>query len=142
MDTFVLQKEIVFKNGIVNKYFNKILSCLFIFIWGNISSIEHLRRLKFNLIFHFSTFYEIKVVQIPWVYAAMEENGTPKLDENGNQMFTGYCMEFLEEMSKLLNFDYDVILPTDNCRCFGEKQEDGTWTGLIGNIHLSFLFNC
>ena len=70
----------------------------------------------------------------------MEENGTPKLDSKGNTVFTGYCMEFLEEMSKLLNFDYDVILPTDNCRCFGDKQEDGTWTGLIGRLRM-FLFN-
>ena len=78
-----------------------------------------------------------KVVQIPWVYADTDDgtpNGNPKLDDNGNPMFTGYCMEFLHEMSKLLNFDYDVIPPTDNCRCFGEKQEDGTWTGLIGKM--------
>ena len=87
----------------------------------------------------FLVFHKNKVVQIPWVYADTEENGTPKLDENGNQMFTGYCMEFLHEMSKLLNFDYDVIPPTDNCRCYGEKQEDGTWTGLIGNFFRSLL---
>ena len=62
----------------------------------------------------------------------MEENGTPKLDDKGHQIFTGYCMEFLHEMSKLMNFDYDVILPTDGCKCFGEKLGDGTWTGLIG----------
>ena len=66
----------------------------------------------------------------------MEENGAPKLDSKGNSVFTGYCMEFLDEMSKLLNFDYDVILPTDNCKCFGQKQEDGTWTGLIGKQRL------
>ena len=87
----------------------------------------------------FLVFNKNKVVQIPWVYADTEENGTPKLDENGNQMFTGYCMEFLHEMSKLLNFDYDVIPPTDNCRCYGEKQEDGTWTGLIGKIFCKII---
>ena len=64
--------------------------------------------------------------------AETNEKNVPVMDENGNPKFVGYCMEFLEEMSNLLNFDYDVILPTDNCRCFGEKQEDGTWTGLIG----------
>ena len=87
----------------------------------------------------FLVFNKNKVVQIPWVYADTEENGTPKLDENGNQMFTGYCMEFLHEMSKLLNFDYDVIPPTDNCRCYGEKQEDGTWTGLIGKTFYKII---
>ena len=82
-----------------------------------------------------------KVVQIPWVYPDMEENGTPKLDGNGNQIYTGYCMEFLHEMSKLMNFDYDVILPTDGCKCFGEKLGDGTWTGLIGAFrHTIILF--
>ena len=75
------------------------------------------------------------MTQLPWVYPDTESNGAPKVDSRGNPVFTGYCMEFLEEMSKLLNFDYDVILPTDNCKCFGEKQEDGTWTGLIGIVY-------
>ena len=94
------------------------------------------------LIVYICIWYE-KVVQIPWVYADTDDgtpNGNPKLDDNGNPMFTGYCMEFLHEMSKLLNFDYDVIPPTDNCRCFGEKQEDGTWTGLIGKMQFNINF--
>ena len=82
-----------------------------------------------------------KVVQIPWVYPDMEENGTPKLDSNGRQIYTGYCMEFLHEMSKLMNFDYDVILPTDGCKCFGEKLGDGTWTGLIGTFRYTIILS-
>ena len=82
-----------------------------------------------------------KVVQIPWVYPDMEENGTPKLDSNGRQIYTGYCMEFLHEMSKLMNFDYDVILPTDGCKCFGEKLGDGTWTGLIGTLRYTIILS-
>ena len=108
----------------------------FFYITGG--SIQNKNSLKPNYKF-FLVFNKHKVVQIPWVYADTEENGTPKLDENGNQMFTGYCMEFLHEMSKLLNFDYDVIPPTDNCRCYGEKQEDGTWTGLIGKIFCKII---
>ena len=46
---------------------------------------------------------------------------------------------FLHEMSKLMNFDYDVILPTDGCKCFGEKLGDGTWTGLIGTFRYTII---
>ena len=106
-----------------------------IYFWSDIYGVP-LSKFMYKFFYLFT-----KVVQIPWVYPDMEENGTPKLDDKGHQIFTGYCMEFLHEMSKLMNFDYDVILPTDGCKCFGEKLGDGTWTGLIGTFRYTIILS-
>ena len=54
-------------------------------------------------------------------------------------VLTGYCIEFLQEMARLMNFDYDIIFPSDGCGCIGEKQEDNTWTGLMGEMSVQLL---
>jgi len=42
--------------------------------------------------------------------------------------------QFVEEMSKRMNFDYELVLPTScaGSECYGRKREDGSWSGVMG----------
>ena len=56
--------------------------------------------------------------------------------------------QFVEEMSKRMNFDYELVLPTScaGSECYGRKREDGSWSGVMGkygwllNVILNVLF--
>lgn len=60
------------------------------------------------------------------------ENGEPMKDSEGNIIWEGYCIDFIETLSVKMNFDYDLIIPAD--KTFGEKLSNGKWTGLIGDL--------
>ena len=42
-------------------------------------------------------------------------------------------MEVFKELSRLLNFSYTTILPRDGE--WGAPQDDGTWSGMVGQLH-------
>ena len=50
---------------------------------------------------------------MPWAFYETDDNGFVKKDSKGRPMMKGYCLDFIEELSKRMNFDYEVILPTD-----------------------------
>ena len=37
-------------------------------------------------------------------------------------------------MAKRMNFDYEIILPSDNSEDYGKRQPDGSWSGVIGDL--------
>nr|BBH62853.1 ionotropic receptor [Tropilaelaps mercedesae] len=70
------------------------------------------------------TFYRVvTIVQPPFVY---EGNGT-------GPAFRGYCIDLLDEIKKILKFEYTVYGVED--KHFGSKNKDtGQWNGLIGDL--------
>lgn len=53
-------------------------------------------------------------------------------DANGNIILEGYCIELIERLSELMDFDYDLVIPQDNSP--GMKLPSGEWTGLVGDL--------
>ena len=54
------------------------------------------------------------------------------VDAEGNPTFVGMYAESLRELSRYMNFTYDIIIPAD--QQFGAK-DNGTWTGVVGLVH-------
>ncbi|XP_044012074.1 ionotropic receptor 25a [Aphidius gifuensis] len=70
---------------------------------------------------------------LPWsTIKKNPETGEPMKDSEGNIIWEGYCIDFIETLSIKMNFDYDLIIPAD--KTFGEKLSNGKWTGLIGDL--------
>ena len=77
------------------------------------------------------------VARTPWTYTKTDQDGAVVMDEYDQPVLEGYCLEMIEKMSgeQLMNFDYEVTLPSDGTNDFGKKNvETGEWTGLIGDL--------
>lgn len=51
----------------------------------------------------------------------------------GNDRYEGYAIDLVDELSRRMGFTYTILIQED--RNYGEKKSDGTWDGLIGEIH-------
>ncbi|XP_078660207.1 glutamate receptor ionotropic, delta-2-like isoform X2 [Branchiostoma floridae x Branchiostoma belcheri] len=63
------------------------------------------------------------------VVTLQEEPFVFKTDEN---VYTGFCIQLLKELSAMLDFDYLVYEGPDGK--YGSLQEDGTWDGLMKDV--------
>ncbi|GIY63255.1 glutamate receptor ionotropic, delta-2 [Caerostris darwini] len=55
-------------------------------------------------------------------------------DKGGKVTFTGGVeANFIKVLSKLLGFQYQIMIPEDGE--WGQLKEDGNWTGIIGLVH-------
>ena len=54
----------------------------------------------------------------------MAEDGKTKL-------WDGYCVELIQKLAEMMDFDYDIVIPTEGD--FGEKK-NGVWDGLVGDL--------
>ena len=70
----------------------------------------------------------------PWASYDLDARGMVVKNTNGAPKLTGYCIEMIEEMAKRMNFDYEIILPSDNSEDYGKRQPDGSWSGVIGDL--------
>jgi hypothetical protein len=52
--------------------------------------------------------------------------------KNGSHLFEGFMIDLLDQLSRVLEFDYRLFPAVDNN--FGYKTEDGFWTGMIGEL--------
>jgi ABC-type amino acid transport substrate-binding protein len=50
----------------------------------------------------------------------------------GNDRFEGFAIEIIDKLAILIGFNYTFELQEDNV--YGDKQSDGTWSGMIGQI--------
>ncbi|XP_035687429.1 glutamate receptor ionotropic, kainate 2-like isoform X2 [Branchiostoma floridae] len=50
----------------------------------------------------------------------------------GDNLFEGYCMDLLDELSKMLGFKYRVSLVPD--ANYGFENEDGVWDGMVREL--------
>ncbi|XP_053972088.1 ionotropic receptor 25a [Hylaeus volcanicus] len=70
---------------------------------------------------------------VPWTMPKVDPaTGHVMKDENGKEMWDGYCIDFIKKLSEEMQFDYDIVVPED--REFGKKMANGQWNGLIGDL--------
>ena len=50
----------------------------------------------------------------------------------GNDRFEGFCVDLLEEVSRIVGFTYRIHVVEDGR--YGSKRENGTWDGLVGEL--------
>ncbi|PSN54615.1 Ionotropic receptor 8a [Blattella germanica] len=70
---------------------------------------------------------------VPWSYRKL--NPTTKevmKDDKGNEMWEGYCIDLLQRLSVLMEFDYEIVPPANGG--FGTRSPDGTWDGMVGDL--------
>lgn len=79
-------------------------------------------------------YYRIGITEaIPWTYMKRDPiTGETILDTDGNPIWEGYCIDFAEKVSQLLDFDYDLVVP--KMGTFGERLADNSWDGLVGDL--------
>lgn len=61
---------------------------------------------------------------IPWSFKAQDP-------QTGEFFWTGYCADFAQKISEVMNFDYVFVEPATGT--FGEKV-NGTWDGIVGDL--------
>ncbi|KAK2580489.1 hypothetical protein KPH14_006227 [Odynerus spinipes] len=79
-------------------------------------------------------FFRIGTAQaIPWSVAKIDPaTGQIMRDADGNEIWEGYCIDFIQKLSEEMQFDYELVIPMD--RSFGEKLPNGQWSGLVGDL--------
>ena len=50
----------------------------------------------------------------------------------GNARYEGYCADLANEVARAVGFDYIIKLVKDSK--YGEKEKDGTWNGMVGEL--------
>lgn len=53
----------------------------------------------------------------------------------GNDRFYGYCIDLMKEIVNSSDFKFDYTLRVVDDAMYGHKNENGEWTGLIGELH-------
>ena len=56
----------------------------------------------------------------------------PQHEKKGNKRYEGYCVDLINEISKLLEFNYTIKIVED--LKYGTKNERGEWNGLIREL--------
>ncbi|XP_055617080.1 glutamate [NMDA] receptor subunit 1 [Toxorhynchites rutilus septentrionalis] len=70
---------------------------------------------------------------IPWAYRQRDPvTNEIVLDEVGNPIWEGYCIDFLQQLSEVMSFDYDLVSPVNGT--FGQRDKEGNWNGLVGDL--------
>ena len=52
--------------------------------------------------------------------------------EDGDEVFEGLCIDLLNKLSDKMGFHYIIRLIADGQ--YGDQLEDGSWTGLVGDL--------
>lgn len=53
-------------------------------------------------------------------------------DENNGVHYEGYCVDLIEEIRKLVGFEYEIYVAPDNK--FGNMDENGQWNGMMKEL--------
>ncbi|XP_012263496.2 ionotropic receptor 25a [Athalia rosae] len=70
---------------------------------------------------------------IPWSYVKRDPvTGHPLLDEEGEEIWEGYCLDLIAKFAEQMDFDYELVIPST--RDFGQRLPNGKWTGLVGDL--------
>lgn len=76
----------------------------------------------------------------PWMNFKLDSKGQRIKDSQGDYIYEGYCIEFLEKLAEKVGFEYEIILSPDYQKSgfeYGRKNPDGSWSGLIGDLYAS-----
>lgn len=89
-------------------------------------------------------FFRVGITEaIPWTYMKTHpQSGETMIDENGNPIWEGYCIDMIQRLSEDLEFDYELVVPKKGT--FGKRIAFNKWDGLVGdlmtgvNVNLNF----
>lgn len=90
-------------------------------------------------------FFRVGITEaIPWTYMKTDpKTGETMIDENGNPIWEGYCIDMIERLAEDLDFDYELVVPKKGT--FGKRLAFNKWDGLVGDLMTgvsSFYGNC
>ena len=68
---------------------------------------------------------------IPWTIKMRDPSGQYVKGPDGNFVWEGYCIELIQKLADMMDFDYDLVIPEDGE--FGQKV-NGVWNGLVGDL--------
>lgn len=76
---------------------------------------------------HFLLYFSqtLEFQQDPFVMREESEGGGPP-------KYKGYCIDLIEEIRKLVGFEYEIFVAPDNS--FGNMDENGQWNGMIKEL--------
>ncbi|KAM0731734.1 Ionotropic receptor 25a [Formica fusca] len=70
---------------------------------------------------------------VPWSVIKRDPvTGQEMRNEEGREIWEGYCIDFVQKLSEEMQFDYDLVIPEDGE--FGKKLPNGEWSGVIGDL--------
>ncbi|CAH2062148.1 unnamed protein product, partial [Iphiclides podalirius] len=69
---------------------------------------------------------------IPWTMPKLDPAGKPLVDEDGQPLFHGYCIDLIEKLSQTMGFDYEIVSPRSGG--FGHRLPNGSWNGVVGDL--------
>lgn len=70
---------------------------------------------------------------IPWTYMKTDpDTGETMIDENGNPIWEGYCIDMIQRLAEDLDFDYELVVPKKGT--FGKRLAFNKWDGLVGDL--------
>lgn len=86
-------------------------------------------------------FFRIGVTEsIPWNYIRRDLiTAETVLDHEGKPVWEGYCIDFIEKLAEVLDFDYELVPPRSGT--FGSRKADNSWDGLVGGLMTGVLTN-
>jgi hypothetical protein len=50
----------------------------------------------------------------------------------GNDKYEGFCIDLLEDIAKLNEFEYEIYVVPDGM--YGARIDDETWSGMLGEL--------
>lgn len=53
-------------------------------------------------------------------------------DASGKVMYTGYCIDLIEELKKLMGFEYEIFEAPDEQ--YGRMNENSEWNGMVKEL--------
>lgn len=70
---------------------------------------------------------------LPWSYIKRDpQTHETILDEKGNPIWEGYCIDMIMQLAIDMNFDYELVPP--KIGTFGSKIGNNKWDGLVGDL--------
>ncbi|XP_068626070.1 ionotropic receptor 25a [Battus philenor] len=103
-------------------------------IVANWSAAEDYKLLPNVVLEPLKNFYRIGTApSIPWTMQRHDpENGELMIDDEGEPLYHGYCIDLIEKLSQIMEFDYEIVTPKTGG--FGQKHPNGSWDGLVGDL--------
>jgi glutamate receptor, ionotropic, invertebrate len=79
-------------------------------------------------------FFRVGIVQsIPYTYLKRDpKTNEVILDANKQPIYEGYCIDFISELSRRMNFSFELVEPKRGN--FGKKLDDGNFDGAVGDL--------
>ncbi|XP_037966542.2 ionotropic receptor 25a [Plutella xylostella] len=70
---------------------------------------------------------------VPWTLPKLDpDTGQPMFTEEGQPMYEGYCIDLIQKISEVMEFDYEIVTPQTGT--FGRKLPNGSWDGVVGDL--------